>query len=357
MIRLYGPSIGFGSFARVAGGIRSALEALGLLAGFVPIDAYDDEAVYPGHDAEIGVYVGPPYGAALLSGIGWHKKRYGFLVANSSWIPMNVLRFMEQHLTAFLCPSSWAADILRAYTKFPVSVWHHGIASGFVPDKQKHDQLVSVHRSSRFGVLHLSSTMMERKGTKELLEAWSEAVRQGLLGHEPVLRVIVDAPEGFYRSDLEACAMGDARVFKSIVWHRPMNLPASEAAALYRANHLVIQPSRSEGFGMIPLEARACGVVTAMTHGTGHQDHYDIESDQGVVLIRSGPEVLIDDGPGALAPQLRSTDVYDALVEAYQNWLTYAWHAQNDAERIRSSWNWLKTTRDWLMSEGIGGKP
>jgi hypothetical protein len=55
MIRLYGPAVGHGSLARVTAGMGRALLDRRKLAGWVPLDSYDDEEVYSGADAPIGV--------------------------------------------------------------------------------------------------------------------------------------------------------------------------------------------------------------------------------------------------------------------------------------------------------------
>ena len=50
-------------------------------------------------------------------------------------------------------------------------------------------------------------------------------------------------------------------------------LDVGDMASYLGGFDLVCQPSRAEGFGLVPLEARACGVPVAATLCTGHADH------------------------------------------------------------------------------------
>lgn len=367
MIRLYGPVVGNSSFARVAEGMRHGLEALGHLAGFVPVDsAYDEEAVYPGHKASIGVFVGPLDRAAMMTGIGWHEHRLVLLPANSTWVPEGLVRALEKVVTGFLAPSAWAANVLRGYTKLPVTVWRHGVLPTFQPDARDQLALIKDYANGEFRVGHLASTCSQRKGTRELVRAWCRAVLDGSwledggLGPRPLLTLVVDGPHDVFQKDVEEASGGDRKVLESIVWsRRRWNMDAIQAAHWYRKQHLIAQPSRGEGFGMVPLEALACGVPVLTTACTGHSEYVEpllvlrpgLHA-QGIALVEDGELAAIDDGPGALAPSLTEGSVHYTLVQAFRGWgrkdVGLLAGAQRTSKYVHEHWNWTEVTRLFL---------
>lgn len=349
MIRIYGNSIGQGSFCRVAEGIRLGLSELGQLAGFVPLDAYDEEAVYEGADADVAVFVGPPPLASRMTSIGWHKERWLLLPANSSWMPKDLIKAIEEHVTGFLAPSRWAAEVMRGYTDVPVSVYHHGVHPAFEVNPRDSEQLRIDRERGFFRAAHLASTTKQRKGTRELLLAWVRAVRAGLLGDKPYLHLIVDGPPDAFRHEIQQEASGSS-VLETIVFSRQRwNMDAGQAAHYYRKHHVVCQPSRGEGFGLVPLEALACGIPVVATTCTGHSDH--LKHEHGVVVVQTGESSPIDDGPGAEAPSLHVEDVQLALQAAFARWSVLEASAFEQAHWIRTRWSWPEVTRRWLSTK------
>jgi glycosyltransferase involved in cell wall biosynthesis len=322
MIRLYGASVGHGSLATVAAGMREGLEACGQFAGFVPVDSYDDEEVYPGADADVGLFCGPMQAVSYMTAIGWHRERWALLPANSTWLPPDLVQLMEEHVTGFVAPSKWAMGILQQYTTKPVCLYRHGVSSqvGRVPP---------LHPAG-FSVLHMSSSAGERKGTRQIVEAWAQVESQ--LGPEPWLTLVM--------------SQSDARSLLGAFSVLPrMNVGPVAMARFIAHFHLVVQPSRGEGFGMLPLEALACGVPVVATDCTGHSEYLPRP---GAVIVPTGDLEAIDDGPGAMAPSLRTDDVANAIVYAYKNWRAQMSDAQGAAEQLREAWSWAAVTRGWL---------
>lgn len=346
MIRLYGASVGNGSFCRVAAGMRHGLSEMGKLDGFVPVDAYDEETIYPGHDAPVGVFVGPLDRVAMMTGIGWHKQRFVLLPANSTWVPEGLVRGLEKLVTGFLAPSEWAANILRGYTRLPVILWRHGVSSAFRPDALDRLALVKDYDRGDFRVGHLASTVMQRKGTRELVRAWCRAVREGAIGMYPMLTLIVDGPSDAFEKDVAEIAPGDLRVASSITWsRRRWNMDDVQAAHWYRKHHLIAQPSRGEGFGLVPLEARACGVPVMMTCVTGHGEQIHGWMEGGFEPIPCRSMAPLDDGPGAMAPALAEEDVLKSLVSAYERWKSLLDDVQAVSKVIHEHWNWTAVSK------------
>ena len=346
-IRIYGPTVGHGSWARVAAGMAHGLHALGRLAGFFPLESAVrevDGGLGDGYDADVGVLVGPPSFANVLRGRGDHRRRVVMIAANSSWLPGNDIRVVESAATEAVAPSRWSADVVRSHTSLPVGIWPHGVYLSFRvrADAYAHREY---REDGRFRVLHLASTRKERKGTVELLQAWRQLHASGLLGEVGAgasrLDIVLPGPH----ADLGSGSLSSAGVF----FHPRLNLDEAAMAALYQCHDLVCQPSRSEGFGLVPLEARACGVPVCATFCTGHADHLVVGS-PGFEPIVSGPPAPIDDGPGALAPSVSVDDVSSALLRCRARAAELRREAFDHATELGHRWSWERGCLAWLGS-------
>ena len=116
----------------------------------------------------------------------------------------------------------------------------------------------------------------------------------------------------------------------------------------YQQFHVVCQPSRAEGFGMVGLEARASGVPLVATMCTGHKDHVALGLSS--ITVHHGPDGPIDDGPGAMAPSVSSSEILDSLLLACQMWPRLSEEAIKDSVWIRDRWSWPAVTRDFVAA-------
>ena len=133
-------------------------------------------------------------------------------------------------------------------------------------------------------------------------------------------------------------------------------------SVLYQRHHVVVQPSRAEGFGLVPLEALASGVPVVATSCTGHAEYvdavrsatrddlprYSAVSPPGVVAVPTGELGPIDDGPGALAPSVDADAIAEALRLAYSDKDRLRREAAENARAIYLNWSWEATTRRFL---------
>lgn len=356
-----------GSWGRVSRGMRIGLQAHGALAGYVPVreaalslDAEDDGVpVEAGYDAPIAVHIGPPHRAGVMHARGQHRERWALIAPNSSWLPDMVHRTLPMLCTGYLSPSAWGAEILRRHAPagFPVGVWRHGIDGAYAPTDG-----YPIGGSDDFRVLHLSSTALQRKGTHELLAAWFECLRRQAFGPDAVprasLTLVLDAPDTVadaagraQRDDLLRRQLTAVAAHHTIRLRGRLDLTERDMAAYYARYHLVVQPSRGEGFGMVPLEALACGVPIVATRATGHAEWLG-PATPGAVLVPYGPDVLVDDGPGALAPSVDVDELANALTFAYRYWSTLAEDACRHAETVRREWSWSAAVGHYLKSRG-----
>lgn len=341
-VRLYGISRHNGSFGRVAAGLREGLKELGQLAGFVPIDDIDDDETYAGATAPVGLFSGPPSLVTAMASHGVHDRPYAILAPNSEWLPEKLIESMVEYCT-IVAPSHWGAEVVERHTGTYVEPILHGVSRRF--SARKLALPAQRYREGGFHVLHLSSTERQRKGTAELIDGWQRACAKGLLGSAPELHLIIDAPAGTFPA-----AAGDETI--RFPW-RVLNAPAEQMAAIYQRYNLLCQPSRSEGFGLCPLEARASGLPVCVTLCTGHGSHMQ-NGDLGVVTIHHGPPGPIDDAthPDSVAPTVDPDEVAAALVECYQRWPALAQQAWRAAADVSSRWSWARQTGQWLRKVG-----
>lgn len=352
---IYGPGRGNGSWRRVAAGMVHGLSRLGALAGFAPIDQMSHEledALQEGYDAPVGVHVGPPEVASAMQGRGAHAHRLCLLASNSSWLPAGAMTAIEREsITGYVAISRWNAKVLRRYTELPIYLCHCGLSPWFRP--------VKVDREPGFAVLHLASTSADRKGTRTLIKAWAQVLRSGEIPRKGSrLRMVCDAPSSTLQDTVEECSEGAPWLQEHCVFLGRVDLDEERMAWLYCNHDLVCQPSRAEGFGMVPLEARACGVPVVMTDGTGHDAHCRdaiwapdariIGSTPGAIIVPVGPEAPIDDGPDAVAPTVEVQDLAQALIAAYSTRDTMGAYARLGAARVQQTWSWERVCARFL---------
>lgn len=350
MIRLYGIEKGNASWARVTAGVRHGITHHNKFAGFYDVSSvdadWDDDSLGVGYEAPVGIAIGPPPTASVMTGRGQHEHRLLMVAANSSWLPAALMEQAAKFLTGFLAPSYWSADIIRKYVDKPVYVYQHGVEDGFWPQQDaRADTPPTPYR-----VLHMASTHMQRKGTKELIHGWAIAKREKWLPPEAVLRLVADGPRGYFLQPIHKASAGDLSIADSYELLTRVGLSVEAMAKFYCQHDVVCQPSRGEGFGMVPLEARACGVPAIATACTGHQEH----SVGGVamVVVPHGDDAPVDDGPGALAPTVDPHDIAVALGHAYENRSALSANALDRAGDIGKSWSWEKVTSLFLRAHG-----
>jgi len=343
-VRLYGNFYSHGSFARVSRGLREGLEDLGILAGAMEVDAIDPSEMdsVPGGGATIGLYAGNPAFVGVMTSRGHHDMNFAILAPNSTWLPERLVQSLRER-AALVAPSSWGTYVLSRAGVPTLPALRHGVSKAFYPDPAADEVLRKLYYDGEFRVLHLSSTERQRKGTEELLKAWQRLVGQKRLGPKPLLICVLDAPKGQY-----AFAESDPTIRMA----GRIDATDDQMRGIYQSVHVVCQPSRGEGFGMVPLEARACGIPVVATNCTGHWDHMGEES-QGCVVVRTGDYEPMDDGPGAKAPSLSVEAIEDALLSAYDNWYELFRAARSCSKMVREEWSWARQTESWLVRMGL----
>jgi len=329
-----------GSFRTVSLGMKEGLEELGLLAGFVQGESTEFELEEPGATAPVAIVVGDPMRVLQTHVHGLHTKTWLLLAPNSNGIPPklrdellgDVFSPSKQKrvpvVDGLLAPSTWAQQVLqRDFPDKPVVLCPHGILSDF-----RFRPLWSERRAAdkKFTGLHVTSSRLSRKGTTELVEAWMR------MDDKSELHILANPQHRALIGRMVQEKGAEKRVFV---------FPGQYEQSVYvRSLHIysvVVQPSRAEGFGLVPLEARACGVPAVMTDNTGHLDQFDAGCCE---RVESGLDASSDDYWGATAPKVSVDAIHEALLRARGRMPTLVENAIKFA-RDPSEWSWANQIR------------
>jgi glycosyltransferase involved in cell wall biosynthesis len=211
----------------------------------------------------------------------------------------------------------------------PHGVWHVGHRA---PTRKLNRRMLHVAGAASYP---------DRKGTAKLLRAFAEVSRSVVdLGR---LDVIWPKPEAIHEI---AAELGCDCI-------RPLLPPAlgyapDRFAALVEQYDAVINPSRAEGFGIIPLEARCLGVPAIITSGTGHAEHFQAGIDVAVESSRSAPIHVQGNAIGS-APTVSTEAIANALRAFHHSQgevfaRTVRWSKSPEA----ASWHWLNVLAPFI---------
>lgn len=274
--RVYGPARSQGSFGTLARGFLEGLRDLGREVHLCPTDLADDEEVPgAGSKADVAIHVGNPLTAAHMVARGVHQKRFTMLAPNSTNIPSWVFDAIDRAKATIICPSSWASHVVAARRPIPEvpMVVHHGLGSEYADDV-----IFWPPRTIRPRILHVTNTAAMRKQSQSVIDCWEE------MKPEATLLVKCDAET---RSRLSA---------------RPtvtfLTDPVDSMVDLYASCDVTLQPSRVEGFGLVPLESVACGTPCVIGATTGCMEYAYFP---GIVTVQPGRDEWLDD-EAAMAP-------------------------------------------------------
>jgi glycosyltransferase involved in cell wall biosynthesis len=251
-------------------------------------------------------------------------------------VPKEGVEHVEQYATHILTPSHFCAGLLhRSGFKLPISIVHHGIDQAFCDPR---------HTPDGFRFLHLASGdahTLARKGTVETVEAFLGLKDRGhsrLAVVAPLTALVqLQALVGRDASDLSA---------RGVDLVNRLEFEPSKMASVYRATSCVVQPSRVEGFGMVPLEARACGVPVIATCRTGHREHVPGESKDGVVVVDQDEDLI--QGPMDLGSPLDVEKLRTAMSLVLSNWDEQRLLAVSACDEVRSRWSWHEVVKPFI---------
>ena len=327
-IMVYGPFSDYFSFSTVARGYCTALKAHHIpftvwSTGSVEnpyLDApYDTGMV----DAPVALAIGyPTQVVPLLEG---HDFKIMLTVCETDRIPtewVEAANFADQ----VWVPSEFCKTVFeKSGVKKPVFVATHGV-SAFVKSDEKLEH-------NRIRLLHVSGAVSfpARKGTAQLLRA----MRLAQFDKPVMLDLLVPNVEDTEHAIAVAGVQHCVQVIRDV---KPYGWSPDELHQLLATYHATVQPSRGEGFGLIPLETRAAGRTAILTDIEAHQTHINRAD---VVIPTGAMEPLQTQGNASgYAPTVTVDNIAEALIEFTANVEKYADLAQANQTTICAGWNW-----------------
>jgi hypothetical protein len=334
-LQIYGQFKGNWSHARVSRGIVAGLWHNGIRDMQVcTIDRYGGYEHMPvsvssgcNPSAPVGFYIGG-YPPQVGSWMDDHEVKIGLFITESSQIPaLWALKASEFDLVAV--PSKWARDAYVNAGVKNVAVVHHGLAASYCTGAR------AKLAEGPLRLLHIAGArdFLDRKGTPQLIEAFVKTFTP-----EQATLTIRTPPSPYIT---ELCAPHPHVVLAAT--HDTLS-PAAMREYLCAGWSALVQPSRAEAFGMLPLEARAVGLPVICTHSTGHAEH--AHPTDTVVRTRSPAVIKVNGIPNGLAPRVTPGDIVTALHEFvtsphraapanyHLNW-SWAYVCRDLAERVK----------------------
>jgi glycosyltransferase involved in cell wall biosynthesis len=291
-----------------------------------------------GVDADLVFAMKPSMTMARLVASG--HKLVGLHVGDVSEIPHDwQLTMAREELV--VVPSNWMQQVVRNAIgdDVPVCVSNHGIEQAYIDA----EPAPPPPPGEPFKWLHFCSAGVypERKGTPEALRAFERLVRAG---HGGTFTLVI--PELRRRLKRFLGALDADCRDRVLVTTQPMGLSSTQMIKLYQDHHALLAPSRAEGFGIQPLEARAVGRPVVQTLCTGFRDGCPPTSDpgsHGVIEVAVG-EFKPAWGDFGEAPEVTVSDVAEAMQFCMKEYTKIQAAAENCMPDMRN-WSWTTTTR------------
>ena len=317
-ITFYGHFSGESSFPVVSRAVAKWMIKRGYAAKIVNLRT---DKVEPGRVPGVGLLFGFP---SWYEDIPRHEHMFGYHVPDVSSPPPLWGKQIADGCDHVLTPSRWCKSLLSNLgLRQKITVVRHGIdADVFYPAGGRSRSIVLRH--------YCSSESMERKGTIELLRAATMLLSHRFSAGSVVFRVSVPA-QAFPRVVGFAHEFPGGRI--EVIEDVP-RMPEDFADEL-RLVSAVVQPSRAEGFGLIPLQAVACGTPVVLTETTGHAEYIDDIKDVAEV-VRSG---IMESCSGGRAPSIIQTSLVNALIQTI-NVASNRERLVGVSEEVRRRWSW-----------------
>lgn len=192
-------------------------------------------------------------------------------------------RLISQHATAvdmspisaLFVPSEYNKKAcLASGVRKPIEVIPHIIKPEFVPGEPKKDDGITKFYCS--GAIYGLSNK-DRKGLDVMLDAWRPFANDE--DKQLILKINTKYADAMYQAQGQKFDTMEylTKVFQG---NLPKNIKVitetmdrEELVKLYQSMDCVILPSRSEGFGLIPFEALACGIPCIVTEKIGCEQY------------------------------------------------------------------------------------
>lgn len=332
---------------RVRQDVQSAVwnRAAGAAISTRPADPPDP----PDRPDAIGMLFGFP---DWLPALPRHPVMIGYHVGDVDPVPWKWKGLIEQHCTRVATPSAWCKRLIDELElsgrngPISTSVVHHGIdPEVFRPgDATRSAGNGTSTKRALVSLRHFcSSPSAERKGTVELLRATTSLLDRDFGDHGRHWVQLSAAVHPATLQSLGSWAGEFSGGSIGIVEDTPST--HSRTVKTMRRCDVLVQPSRAEGFGLMPLEAVACGTPVVLLGQTGDADYLVDLGDAAVRVASRGMGTC----SGGEAPIIDQDSLETAIGIAVRDAEALRWHALRSSECVRERWSWDAVLRKELV--------
>ena len=302
-----------------------------------------------GSTADVGLYLGQPTHLHLMRMHANHKHNLLMIAPNGNGVPEGVVRLAKDLKVEPIAPSMWASCIIQDSfeSNDEIDICYHG---AYVVEPQAR-QIASriASRAARvsnrklgsmepMSLLHVTSTASDRKGTISLLQA----MRLPNLLKKPH-QLTIQCDETIHQDIVSLVESVEVQDRVKVVSEK---IPNDGSWHIFiESFDAVIQPSRAEGFGLVPLEAAYVGVPVIMTTRTGHASFCD-----SIVHEPVFQRDISESIPGEEFEVLPIEPEHIALAiqGAYGKLVRMSSNAVAAREQVRYHWSWKSVVETWL---------
>ena len=352
-VRLYGATCGHGSAASLTDGWAAVLKERDMLAGTYPFKEVGyDEA---GHNAPVAIVTDLKTMPVPLA--GQHKVVYVVLDLHTAWMPDLMKGWLCDPAVHVLCSSQDTYNLfhqIMGQQACEAGVVPHGVAPLFTPLTESQQEallkapLTQQLRQAEVNLLHMCESSIVRKGTLELVQAFN-LFQEYLAGVGPTYSLTIVS--NGYESVTIHHAVSQVRASSSIRVLPRLNAAPDKLRWVYAAMDATIQPSRAEGFGLVPLEGLCMGTPAICTVHSGHAEWIN-PSWPGACFETVTDIACGDPGPpnfdGAMAPVVLPEAIFEALQRFDDSRKVMKQACQRKAQRLSEQWQWGRVLAPFL---------
>lgn len=261
MIQLYGHFSNYFSFGNVSRGYAWALSAHDIPFQLWDVSDFRSTGYLDARgpvgvqsDAPVGIAVGYP--TTVINWLREHPVKVLVTVCETDRIPKSWVGACNS-CDLVVVPSGFCQEAFEASgVTAEVVVAKHGVFPELFAG------LPSSSFVRRSSLLHVSGSLSfpARKGTVPLMRALAKV--------DPTRPLTVVSPSKKLHDIADELGLVNFTTFDF-----PQGLPPARWGRFLAGYSAVVQPSRAEGFGLVPLEARCVGVPVILSRSTGHYAH------------------------------------------------------------------------------------
>lgn len=250
------------------------------------------------------------------------KLNIGYTPWESTGVPSAWIKYMNK-MDEIWVPCQANADwYTEAGVKVPIRVLHHGVNKSHWPNKKR------THTEGPYKFLHVGEPS-PRKGGELVYEVFKDT-----FGDDENVTLTLKGRPRFKLHGKNVRAIPDV-------------LSQGDMTIMHHEHHAMVYPTNGEGFGLIPLQAAATGMPTAVTNWSGPVDYmrfcYPIETRE-LITPNYEPHVGLWADPDPERIKL--------IMEDFVNSPNYFFtDAHRKASQIDVQWSWdaiAKTALEWF---------